>query len=117
MTRGGRPLRTRIVVTTALVSALAMAAMVSTVVLALNAITHKSVDTSLSDQLSVISSGIENAAGGPEGALEAPDDSIDDTTWLYDQDGAKLIGPQVKARTQAVACSFSTWEPWVTQLP
>jgi two-component system OmpR family sensor kinase len=103
MRRAGGPLRTRIVITTALVSALAMAAMVSTVVLALNAITHNSVDASLSDQLSVISSGIENSANGPEGALEAPDDSIDDTTWLYDQDGATLIGPRVKARTQAVA--------------
>ena len=39
--------------TTALVSAIAMAAMVGTVVLALNAITHKTVDTSLSDRLSV----------------------------------------------------------------
>ena len=103
MKRGGRPLRTRIVITTAVVSALAMAAMVSTVVLALNAITHKSVDASLSDQLSVISSGIESSTTGPAEALETPDDSIDDTTWLYDQDGAKLIGPRVKARTQAVA--------------
>ena len=67
MTRGGRPLRTRIVVTTALVSALAMAAMVSTVVLALNAITHKSVDTSLSDQLSVISVGDRELGHRPGG--------------------------------------------------
>jgi two-component system OmpR family sensor kinase len=103
MRGAGRPLRTRIVITTALVSAIAMAAMVSTVVLVLNAITHKSVDTSLSEQLSVIASAIENSDAGPEGALEVPDDSIDDTTWLYDQDGAKLIGPRVKARTQAVA--------------
>jgi signal transduction histidine kinase len=103
MRRAGRPLRTRIVITTALVSAIAMAAMVSTVVLVLNAITHKTVDTSLSEQLSVIASGIENSDDGPEGALEVPDDSIDDTTWLYDEDGAKLIGPRVKARTQAVA--------------
>jgi two-component system OmpR family sensor kinase len=106
MRRARRPLRTRIVVTTALVSAIAMAAMVGTVVLVLNTLTHKSVDSSLSDRLSVISSGIENSADGPKEALETPDDSIDDTTWLYDEDGSMLVGPKAKPRTQQVADSL-----------
>ena len=70
MKRKGRPLRTRIVVTTFVVSAIAMAAMVGTVVLVLDAIAHKTVDTSLDDRLSVISAGIESSSRGPAEALE-----------------------------------------------
>jgi two-component system OmpR family sensor kinase len=101
-----RPLRTRIVITTLLVSAIAMAAMVGTVVLALNAITHRSVDSSLNDRMSVLSAGIENASNGPKEALETPDDSIDDTTWLYDDKGTMLVGPEARPRTQQVADSL-----------
>jgi two-component system OmpR family sensor kinase len=106
MRGGGRPLRTRIVITTALVSAIAMAAMVGTVVLVLNAITHNTVDSSLNDRMSVLSGGIENAAKGPQEALETPDDSIDDTTWLYDDNGTMLIGPKARPKTQRVADSL-----------
>jgi len=106
MRRSRRPLRTRIVVTTFVVSAIAMAAMVGTVVLVLDAITHNAVDSSLDDRLSVISTGIENSTRGPDEALETPDDSIDDTTWLYDDSGTMLIGPKAKPRTQAVADSL-----------
>ncbi len=103
MSRTGRPLRTRIVVTTALVSAIAMAAMVGTVVLALNAITHNSVDSALADRLSVLSTGIEHSTGDAAEALETADDSIDDTTWLYDSSGTLLTGPKASSRTQATA--------------
>ena len=108
MKRTRRPLRTRIVVTTALVSAIAMAAMVGTVVLALNAITRNSVKSALDDRMSVISAGIESSDQGPDEALETPDDSIDDTTWLYDADGTVLIGPRAKPRTQKVADGLGT---------
>jgi two-component system OmpR family sensor kinase len=103
MRRTSRPLRSRIVATTALVSAIAMAAMVGTVVLALNAITHNSVDSALDDRLSVLSSGIENSTGGAAEAFETADDSIDDTTWLFDSKGTLLIGPKASRRTQEVA--------------
>lgn len=103
MRRTGRPLRTRIVATTALVSAIAMAAMVATVVLALNAITRNSVDRALNDRLNVLSSGIENSTDDAAEAFETSDDSIDDTTWLFDNNGTLLIGPKASRRTQAVA--------------
>jgi signal transduction histidine kinase len=106
MRRSGRPLRTRIVATTALVSALAMAAMIGAVVLVMNAVAHNSVDSSLNDRWTVISSGIRNSSEGPAKALDTPDDSIDDTTWLYGPDGTILFGPDAKARTQAVADSL-----------
>ena len=106
MRHGQRPLRSRIVTTTIVVSAIAMAAMVATVVLVLNVLTHRTVDSSLEDRLTVITAGIENSDNGPAEALDQPDDSIDDTTWLFDQDGTMLIGPNAKARTQATAESL-----------
>ena len=45
-----RGLRSRIIWTTALVSALAMGAMIGTVVLALNAVTRSNVDSTLADR-------------------------------------------------------------------
>ncbi len=107
MSRAERPLRTRIITTTILVSAIAMTAMVATVVVVLNVLTHRTVESSLQDRLTLISSGIENSDTGPAEALDEPDDSIDDTTWLFDQNGAMLIGPKARARTQAVADSLS----------
>ena len=79
----GRGLRSRIIWTTALVSALAMAAMIGTVVLALHAVTRKDVRSTLEDRLLVIASGIESDSGGPARALQSPVDSINDSTWLW----------------------------------
>jgi two-component system OmpR family sensor kinase len=103
----GRRLRSRIIWTTAVVSAIAMAAMVGTVLLVLTTLTRNSVDSTLRDRLSVISSGIQSDAGGPSRALETPDDAIDDTTWLFDSKGAELDGPRAGTRIQAVADSLA----------
>jgi signal transduction histidine kinase len=103
----GRQLRSRIIWTTAVVSGLAMAAMVGTVVLVLSALTSNSVATTLEDRLSVISSGIEGDTSGPTRALETPDDSIDDTTWLFDSRGVQLDGPHARKRVQAAADSLA----------
>lgn len=102
-----RRLRSRIIWTTALVSGIAMAAMIGTVLLALTTITRNSVDSTLEDRLSVISSGIESNADGPTQALETPDDAIDDTTWLFDSRGAQLDGPRADKRLQAAADSLA----------
>lgn len=102
-----RRLRNRIIWTTALVSAIAMTAMIGTTLLALTTLTRNSVDSTLEDRLSVISSGIESDADGPTQALETPDDSIDDTTWLYDARGVQLDGPDSGPRTQAAADSLA----------
>ena len=103
----GRGLRSRIIWTTALVSALAMAAMIGTVVLALHAVTRKDVRSTLEDRLLVISSGIESDSGGPARALQSPVDSINDSTWLYDSSGGEVHGPQAGKRVQAVADSLA----------
>ena len=102
-----RRLRSRIIWTTALVSGVAMALMIGTVLLVLTTLTRNSVDTTLKDRLSVISSGIENNTSGPAQALETADDSIDDTTWLFDAQGSQLDGPHARERTQASADSLS----------
>lgn len=102
MSRPGRRLRSRIIATTALVSALAMAAMIGTVVLALNAIVHNNVDSTLRDRLSVISGSI-NHGGGFAQALEGSDDAIDDSTWLYDASGRQLDGPRAGSTVRTTA--------------
>ena len=61
----GRGLRSRIIWTTALVTALAMAAMIGTVVLVLNAVTRSNVDSKLEDRLVVLSSSVAGRAGPP----------------------------------------------------
>lgn len=99
----GAGLRSRIIWTTALVSGVAMAAMIGTVVLALNAVTRSNVDSKLEDRRVVISSSIENDEDGPGRALESPADSIEDSTWLFDPQGQQIEGPQAGERVQAVA--------------
>ena len=94
--------------TTALVSAVAMVAMIGTVVLALNAVTRNSIDSALADRLAVITAGVEGNPDGPALALETADDSIDDTTWLYDGNGVKLDGPRASDRVRDAADRLGT---------
>jgi two-component system OmpR family sensor kinase len=102
-----RGLRSRIMWTTALISALAMAAMIGTVILVLNAVTRNDVESTLEDRLVVIASGIESDQQGPERALESPVDSIEDGTWLFDDSGTQIEGPKAGTRVQALADSFA----------
>ena len=96
-------LRRRIVRSTALVSAVAMAAMIGTVVLALSAVTRNSVDSTLDDRFDVISAAIASSSKDPTTSIETPDDAIDDSTWLYGPSGSVIDGPRAGARVQAVA--------------
>ena len=96
-----RRLRTRIIWTTALVSGIAMAATVGTVLLVLSSLTQRSLDTTLADRLSVLSAGIESSTGDPARTLETTDDAIDDTTWLFDSRGQQIDGPNASPRVQA----------------
>ncbi|MCZ4498074.1 MAG: hypothetical protein JWQ74_627 [Marmoricola sp.] len=96
-------LRRRILWTTALVSLIAMAAMIGTVVLVLNAIARNNLDSGLEDRLAVVSAAISEDADRPVEALTAPVDSVDQSTWLYGPSGALLDGPRAGARVQAVA--------------
>lgn len=102
-----RGLRSRIIWTTALISALAMAAMIGAVILVLNAVTRNNVESNLEDRLVVISSGIASDEQGPAEALESPVDSIQDGTWLFADGGIQMEGPKAGKRVQAVADSLA----------
>lgn len=103
----GRTLRARVVRSTALVSAIAMAAMIITVVLVLAAVSRNSLDTRLDDQLAAVSASLSSSNGSLV-ELTTPDDSIDDTTWVFDASGDQVEGPRVSRARQAVATSLSS---------
>ena len=100
-------LRRRIVWSTAIVTAIAMAAVTGTVVLILAALTRNSVDSALADRLALVSSAVETGQDGSIRELQVPDDSVDDSTWIFDIDGRQLQGPDAGRRVQAVAESLS----------
>ena len=99
----GRGLRARIIWTTALVSALAMGAMIGTVVLSLNGATTSNVRATLSDRFATTRSAVESGKTTPSQAVESSVDSIEDSTWLYDEDGNLIEGPKAGRRVRAVA--------------
>lgn len=90
----GRTLQSRIVWTTAIVSAVAVSAMVGTVLLILSALTTNNIDRRLTDQASAVSTTIVVADDGGISAAETPNDSIDDTSWIYDTSGRLVEGPR-----------------------
>jgi two-component system OmpR family sensor kinase len=99
----GRGLRSRIIWTTALVSGLAMGAMIGTVVLSLNGATRSNVNATLSDRFQSTRSAVENGKNTPTQALESSVDSIEDNTWLYDSDGNLIEGPRAGRHVRAAA--------------
>lgn len=103
----GRTLQSRIVWTTTIVTALAMAAMIGTVLLILQALNMNNVERRLTDQASAISTTIDVADDGSVTASETPNDSIDDTTWIYDADGVLVEGPKVGRKVAQVVESLS----------
>jgi signal transduction histidine kinase len=104
----GRGLRSRIIRTTALVSALAMGAMIGTVVLSLNGATRNNIDATLTDRFQATRSAVENARTTPAEAVESSVDAIEDSTWLYDEDGDLIEGPKAGRRVRAVADRLGT---------
>ncbi|MCW2839811.1 MAG: hypothetical protein JWR55_1294 [Aeromicrobium sp.] len=102
----GRTLQSRIVWTTTVVTALAMAAMIGTVMLILQALNMNNVEQRLTDQASAISTTIV-VADGSITASETPNDSIDDTTWIYDANGGLVEGPKAGPKVTQVVESLS----------
>jgi signal transduction histidine kinase len=99
----GRTLISRIVWTTTVVSAIAMAAMIGTVLLVLAALNSNNIDARLNDQLSAVSSTLTAGTDGTLTELDTADDSIDETTWIYGVDGSLLEGPRAgRAVTRVV---------------
>jgi two-component system OmpR family sensor kinase len=104
----GRGLRSRIIRTTALVSALAMGAMIGTVVLALNGATQSNVKSTLTGRFETTRSALEDRKNPPAQAMETSVDSIEDSTWLYDSDGNLVEGPKAGRRVRGVADRLGT---------
>lgn len=102
----GRTLQSRIVWTTVLVSAVAMSAMIGTVLLVLQGLTTKNIDRRLTDQASAVATTVV-ARDGSVTAPETPVDSIDDTTWIYDARGRLVEGPRTGARVTQVVESLA----------
>jgi signal transduction histidine kinase len=100
-------LRRRIVWSTAIVTAIAMAAVTGTVVLVLSALTRNSVDSTLDDRIALVTSAVETGPDGSIRTLRTPDDSVDDSTWIFDAEGRQLQGPDAGRRVQAAAESLS----------
>jgi two-component system OmpR family sensor kinase len=103
----GRTLRARIVWTTAIVSAIAMTAMIGTVLLVLSALESNNIDARLHDQIAAISTTLSVGPDGAVRAAETPDDTIDDTTWIYRINGDLVEGPERGERVQSVARQLS----------
>ncbi len=102
-----RSLRRHIVWSTAVVTALAMAAVIGTVVLVLAALTRNSVDSALDDRLALVASAVRSGPEGTVTELEVPDDSVEDSTWLFDPDGLQVQGPKAGRRVQTTAESLA----------
>lgn len=107
MRRPGRTLRARIVWSTAIVAAVAMSAMVGTVVLVLNVTATNSVNATLSDRLDAVSATLRTTSSGALTELETPDDTIDDTTWIFDTKGREVDAPRAGARVRQKAESLA----------
>ncbi len=104
----GRTLQARIVWTTTIVSALALAAMIGTVLLILQALTMNNIHQRLADQASAISTTITVADDGSISTSETTNDRIDDTTWIFDADGHLVEGPNVGTDVQLLAQSLAS---------
>jgi two-component system OmpR family sensor kinase len=104
----GRGLRSRIIWTTALVTALAMGAMIGTVIFALNAATRSNVGATLTDRFQSTRSAVESGKDDPPQALESSVDAIEDSTWLYDAEGDLVEGPKAGRHVQVVANRLGT---------
>jgi two-component system OmpR family sensor kinase len=107
MRKPGRTLRARIVWTTAIVTALAMAAMIGAVVLVLNVSATRSVNTTLHDRLEVVMASLTTSPDGSLSEQETANDDIDDTTWIFDANGSQVDAPRAGKRVQAEAESLA----------
>ncbi|MGA8987392.1 hypothetical protein, partial [Aeromicrobium sp.] len=107
MKTSSRTLISRIVLSTLIVTAIAMTAMVGTVLLVLAALTRNNIDNRLHDQLAAVSATVAVRKDGTVTALDTPNDSIDDTTWIFATDGRLIEGPNVSTRLTAIATTLA----------
>lgn len=103
----GRTLRAQVVRSTALVSAVAMAAMIAAVVVVLSAVSRNSLDARLYDQLVAVTATLQVQSDGSLVERSTPDDVIDDTTWVFDASGHQVAGPEDSEGRQQTAESLA----------
>ena len=109
MTGPRRTLRTQIVWTTAVVVSVAMTLMILAVLLFVSTFARRNIDAALDDRVGAASATLSKTSGELT-ELDTPDDSIDETTWLFDVDGTQLAGPDLGATAQRAATSLSRTE-------
>ncbi|MEG9224628.1 sensor histidine kinase [Aeromicrobium sp. Sec7.5] len=88
-------------------TAVAMAAVIGTVLLVLAALTRNSVDAALDDRLELVTSAVETGDDGTIRELQAPDDAIDDAIWIFDSSGQQVQGPDAGRNVQQTAESLA----------
>ena len=93
--------------TTGMVAAIAMAAMIGTVVLVLNQTANHSVETTLDERLDVASTTLRIDPGGELTDLDAPDDTSDVSTWVFDPAGRLVDGPRASDRVRTKVATLS----------
>lgn len=108
MRQSRRTLRSRIVWSTSLVSAVAMVAMIGTVLLVLSALSNGRVKTALADRLDAVSATLVLDTSGNLNELRAADDEIDDSSWVFSSAGEQIAGPKAGKHVQATVDSLST---------
>lgn len=104
----GHSLRAKVVRTTTLVTAVAMIAMIATVMLVLNKTSDNAIDAALHDRLAAVSATLSAQPNGAVTEMETPDDTIDDSTWVFDTDGAVVSAPRAGTKVSAIAKSLSS---------
>lgn len=103
----GRTLRARVVRSTAVVSTLAMIAMIGTVMLVLTAVSSNAIDTTLDDRLDAVSATVSLSNDGTVKQLETPDDNLDDSTWVFSADGHVVDAPRAGQQVTAAATALA----------
>ena len=100
-------LRSRMVWSTTLVSAVAMTAMIGTVLLVLSALSNSRVATGLNDRLAAVSATLVLDKSGNLNELRAAANVIDDSSWVFNTAGKQIAGPKAGEHVQSAVDSLS----------
>lgn len=97
-----RSLRGRIVWTTAVLSAAVVVVSLGTIFFVMRGVQSHAVRDALYDQFGVVAGSVRDGIDTP-----LPDDELQETTWLFDADGAVVRQPAAGERVQRFAASLA----------